>query len=99
MVSPSASSPTLSIADDYFFRTVPSDIGQGTFLAQSMYKQGLRNVAVFYTNEPYGTAINDVFKQQFESLGGKVAVAVHAESSVIDVSVDVAPHEGGVLRA
>ena len=89
MISPSASSPTLSIEGDYFFRTVPSDIGQGTFLAQSMYKQGLRNIAVFYTNEPYGSAINDVLKTQFESLGGKIAVAVHAESSVIDVKTQV----------
>ncbi|MET0779665.1 MAG: penicillin-binding protein activator [Candidatus Saccharimonadales bacterium] len=89
MVSPSASSPNLTIENDYFFRTVPSDIGQGTFLAQSMYKAGLRNVAVFYTNEPYGAAINDVFKKQFETLGGKVVAAVSAESSVIDVKTQV----------
>jgi branched-chain amino acid transport system substrate-binding protein len=89
MLSPSASSPTLSIENDYFFRTVPSDIGQGTFLAQSMYNQGLRKVAVFYTNEPYGSAIKDVFKEKFEALGGKVAVAVTAESSVIDVKTQV----------
>jgi branched-chain amino acid transport system substrate-binding protein len=85
MVSPSASSPKLSIENDFFFRTVPSDIGQGTFLAQSMYNAGLRSVAVFYTNEPYGTAINDVFKQKFEALGGKVVAAVNGESSVIDL--------------
>jgi branched-chain amino acid transport system substrate-binding protein len=85
MISPSASSPKLTIENDYFFRTVPSDIGQGTFLAQSMYKAGLRNVAVFYTNEPYGSAINDVFKKQFEQLGGKVVLAVSGESSVIDL--------------
>lgn len=89
LVSPSASSPKLSIADDYFFRTVPSDIGQGTFLAQAIYKQGHKTAAVFYTAEPYGSAINDVFKQQFEALGGKVLTAVSAPSSVIDVQKQV----------
>jgi branched-chain amino acid transport system substrate-binding protein len=90
LISPSASSPLLSKPDDFFFRTVPSDIGQGTFLAQSIYKAGYKTAAVFYTAEPYGTAINDVFKQQFESLGGKVVAAVSADSSVIDVQSQVA---------
>ena len=36
MVSPSASSPKLSIADDYFFRVVPPDDIQGGFLAQTI---------------------------------------------------------------
>lgn len=90
MLSPSASSPLLTKPDDFFFRTVPSDIGQGTFLAQSIYDAGHKTAAVFYTAEPYGTAINDVFKKQFESLGGKVVAAVSAESSVIDVQTQVA---------
>lgn len=89
LLSPSASSPKLSIENDFFFRTVPSDIGQGTFLAQSIYKAGHKTAAVFYTAEPYGAAINDVFKKQFEALGGKVVVAVSAESSVIDVATQV----------
>lgn len=89
MLSPSASSPRLSIPNDYFYRTVPSDIGQGNFLAETIFNQGLRNVAVFYTDEPYGAAINDVFKAKFEALGGKVLVSAPAESSVIDVQTQV----------
>lgn len=89
LLSPSASSPKLSIENDYFFRTVPSDVGQGTFLAQSLRKKGIKNAAVFFTTEPYGTAIKDVFVQQFEKLGGKVVATVSAESSVIDVQKQV----------
>lgn len=89
MLSPSASSPKLSLEDDYFFRTVPSDIGQGNFLAEAMYAAGIRKAGVFFTAEPYGSAINDVFKARFESLGGKVVVAASAESSVIDVKTQV----------
>jgi branched-chain amino acid transport system substrate-binding protein len=83
MISPSASSPKLSIANDNFFRVVPPDTFQGSYLAKTMYDKGLRSAAVFYTNEPYGTALNGVFKEKFEALGGKVVAAVTAESDVI----------------
>lgn len=85
MISPSASSPTLSIPDDYFFRVVPSDTFQGSFMAQTIYDRGLRNVAVFYTNEPYGSGMNTVFREKFEALGGKVVATAAAEPDVIDL--------------
>jgi branched-chain amino acid transport system substrate-binding protein len=90
LISPSASSPLLSIAGDYFFRTVPSDKGQGAFLATAMYKAGIRRAAVFYTDEPYGSAIQAIFAQQFEALGGKVVAAVSAPSSSISVGTEIA---------
>jgi branched-chain amino acid transport system substrate-binding protein len=89
MISPSASSPKLSIADDYFFRVIPPDTFQGAFLAQSMYDRGIRTAGVFYTDEPYGQGMNDVFKQKFESLGGKVVAAVSAAPDVIDLTTQI----------
>lgn len=85
MISPSASSPTLSIPNDYFFRVIPPDNLQGSFMAQTIYDKGFRNVAVFYTNEPYGSGMNTVFRESFENLGGKVVVNVNAEPDVIDL--------------
>jgi branched-chain amino acid transport system substrate-binding protein len=85
LISPSASSPTLSIANDYFFRVVPPDNMQGAFMAQTIYDKGYRNVAVFYTNEPYGSGMNTVFREKFEELGGKVTASATAEPDVIDV--------------
>lgn len=89
MISPSASSPTLSIPDDYFFRVVPPDNFQGAFMAQSIYDKGIRNVAVFYTNEPYGTGMNKVFQEKFEGLGGKVVATAYAEPDVIDLTTQI----------
>lgn len=86
MISPSASSPTLSIPDDYFFRVVPPDTFQGAFMAKAIYDKGIRNVAVFYTNEPYGTGMNKVFQEKFEGLGGKVVATASAEPDVINLS-------------
>lgn len=85
MISPSASSPTLSIPNDYFFRVVPPDTLQGAFMAQAIYDKGLRNVAVFYTNEPYGSGMNKVFQEKFEALGGKVVATANGEPDVIDL--------------
>lgn len=90
MISPSASSPTLSIPDDYFFRVVPPDTFQGSFMAKAIYDKGIRNVAVFYTNEPYGTGMNKVFQEKFEGLGGKVVATASAEPDVIDLSDQIA---------
>ncbi len=85
MISPSASSTALSIPDDYFFRVVPPDTFQGEYIAQAIYDKGIRSVAVFYTNEPYGTSMNKVFQERFEALGGKVVATASGEPDVIDL--------------
>lgn len=89
MISPSASSPILSIPNDYFFRVVPPDDFQGSFMAQTIYKKGYHNVAVFYTNEPYGSGMNTVFRTNFEDLGGKVVATASAEPDVIDLKTQL----------
>ncbi len=85
MISPSASSPELSIANDYFFRVVPPDEFQGKFTAQLLYKKGLKKVSVLHTDESYGNALNDVFTQEFERLGGTVASEGKFVSDAIDL--------------
>ena len=89
LISPSASSPTLTIPNDYFFRVVPPDTLQGAFMAQTIYDKGYRNVAVFYTNEPYGSGMNTVFRENFENLGGKVVASATAEPDVIDLKTQI----------
>ena len=89
MISPSASSPTLSIPNDYFFRVVPPDTLQGEFMAQAIYDRGVRNVAVFYTNEPYGSGMNKVFQEKFEALGGKVVATANGDPDVIDLQMQM----------
>ena len=90
MVSPSASSPSLSIPGDYFFRVVPPDNFQGAFMAKTIYDKGLRHVAVFYTNESYGLGISKVFKDKFTSLGGQVVIMTSAEPDLIQLDSQIA---------
>jgi branched-chain amino acid transport system substrate-binding protein len=89
MISPSASSATLSIPNDYFFRVVPSDNYQAAYVAQAIRKQGLTRVAVFYTNEPYGSAMSKSFQEQFRILGGTVVATAYAEPDDINLSAEM----------
>ncbi|HXH27139.1 MAG TPA: penicillin-binding protein activator [Candidatus Acidoferrum sp.] len=90
MISPSASSPMLSIPNDYFFRVIPPDNFQGAFMAQTIYNAGYHNVAVLYTNESYGSGMNTVFYEKFQALGGKVVASESAEPDIIDLSTQIA---------
>ena len=89
MVSPSASSTALSIPNDYFFRVIPSDNYQGEFMAQAIRDRGFNDVAIMYTNEPYGANMSRVFQEKFENLGGKVVATAYAEPDVIDLTTQM----------
>ena len=63
VISPSATSPQLSIADDndFLFRSTVSDAAQGPVLAQLAADEGYTNVGVLYLNDPYGQGLADAF--------------------------------------
>jgi branched-chain amino acid transport system substrate-binding protein len=89
MVSPSASSVALSIPNDYFFRVIPSDNYQAAYMAKAIRDKGITRVGVFYTNEPYGSAMSTSFQEQFKTLGGQVAATSYAEPDDINLTVEM----------
>jgi branched-chain amino acid transport system substrate-binding protein len=91
MISPSATSPALSSAEDngLFFRTAPSDARQGQVVAEVMMENGIKSAAITYTNNDYGKGLADAIKAAFEAAGGEVtAVAAH-EDGKADYSAEV----------
>lgn len=86
LISPSASSPALSIANDYFFRTIPPDDFQASYLATYMYEKGTRTVGEFYTDEPAGAGQARIFKETFVKLGGKIVIETKAEAHDIELA-------------
>ncbi|MDF0600507.1 ABC transporter substrate-binding protein [Psychromarinibacter sp. C21-152] len=92
MVSPSATSPALSTAEDngLFFRTSPSDARQGEVLANILESRGITEVAVTYTNNDYGKGLSDSFISNFEDMGGTVTANVPHEDGKADYSAEVA---------
>ncbi|MFV2052687.1 ABC transporter substrate-binding protein [Aliiroseovarius sp. YM-037] len=91
MVSPSATSPGLSTAEDngLFFRTSPSDARQGEVLASIMKDKGVESVAVTYTNNDYGKGLSDAFISSFEGMGGSVTLNAPHEDGKGDYSAEV----------
>ena len=63
VISPSATSPQLTIAEDndFLFRSTVSDAAQGPVLAQLAADEGYTNVGVIFLNDPYGQGLAEAF--------------------------------------
>ena len=90
MVSPSATSPSLSGISDIFFRTAPSDARGGPVLADEAIKRGYTKLAVTYINNDYGRDLADAFINQFTSSGGEITVSAAHDADKGDYSAEVA---------
>lgn len=91
MISPSATSPGLSTAEDdgLFFRTAPSDARQGVIMTDILTDRGFDNVALTYTNNDYGKGLADAFQAAFEERGGTVTISAAHEDGKADYSAEV----------
>ena len=91
MVSPSATSPGLSDAEDngLFFRTAPSDARQGAVMTEVLMEQGLKEVALTYTNNDYGKGLADAFQAEWEAAGGTITITAAHEDGKADYSAEV----------
>ena len=91
MISPSATSPGLSTAEDngLFFRTAPSDARQGVVMTEILMEEGIKEVAVTYTNNDYGKGLADSFQAAFEAAGGKITINAAHEDGKADYSAEV----------
>jgi len=92
MVSPSATSPALSDADDdgLFFRTAPSDARQGVVMTNVLMEQGIEEVALTFTNNDYGKGLADSFAAAFEAAGGTITINAAHEDGKADYTAEVA---------
>ncbi len=91
MISPSATSPALSTAEDdgLFFRTAPSDSRQGQVMSDVIMDRGITSVAVTYTNNDYGKGLADSFAAAFTNDGGTVTVSLAHEDGKGDYSAEI----------
>ncbi|MEL7090615.1 MAG: ABC transporter substrate-binding protein [Pseudomonadota bacterium] len=93
MISPSATSPGLSHNDNedngLFFRTAPSDARQGVVMTEVLMEEGIKSVAVTYTNNDYGKGLADSFQAAFEAAGGTVTINAAHEDGKADYSAEV----------
>ncbi len=96
LLSPSATSPSLSVIDGItktddapglFWRTAPPDSLQGAVVAEDMRRRGTTNVAVLYQTGSYGEGLAGVFNTAFVERGGVVVLYPFADATARDVAV------------
>ncbi|GAA2721113.1 MULTISPECIES: branched-chain amino acid ABC transporter substrate-binding protein [Streptomyces] len=97
-VSPANTNPALSQGDNWatgekkrpfktYFRTATTDIIQGRFAAQYLYKDaGKRKVFVVDDKQTYGVGLATIFAQEFKRLGGDVVGTDHLTVKETDFS-------------
>ncbi len=91
MVSPSATSPALTTAedDDLFFRTAPSDAREGEVAAMIMTERGVKSAALTYTNNDYGKGLAEAIQAAFTAAGGTITISAAHEDGKADYSAEV----------
>jgi branched-chain amino acid transport system substrate-binding protein len=92
MVSPSATSPALSTAEDdgLFFRTAPSDAREGEVMGDILVEKGVKSIALTYSNSDYGKGLAESIAAAFTAKGGTVTINAAHEDGKSDYSAEVA---------
>jgi branched-chain amino acid transport system substrate-binding protein len=75
LLSPLASGSKLTDAGDYIFRLSPADTFQALIMAKYLYKRGLKNGCIIYTNDDWGGGLQKAFQKDFERLGGVILLS------------------------
>jgi branched-chain amino acid transport system substrate-binding protein len=75
LISPVSSSPDITDAGDYIFRTFASDASSGNKIAEAVINAGHKNIAVISEQTDYSQALKKVFEDRFEELGGTITIS------------------------
>ncbi len=67
LLSPTASSPKITDAGSYIYRNYPSDILEGTSMADFARDIGLGRVVIFAATDDFGLGLKEVFVQKYEN--------------------------------
>ena len=74
-ISPSATSPAITDAGAYVFRTAPSDALAGSIAANYAFTDlGAKTAAIIYETTDYAQGLEKTFKDTFTALGGEVVI-------------------------
>lgn len=91
MISPACTSPQLTTYEDdgLFYRTAAPSDTQGTLLADVVYEDGVRSVALMAVNNSYGQSIAERFVSRFQELGGEVVSEINYDAAAKTFTAEV----------
>ena len=76
LLSPTASTPDITKAGFYIFRNYPSDILEGTAMANFARDLGVERMAIFAVANEFGDGLKAVFAPEFESRFRKIVATI-----------------------
>ena len=87
VVSPSATSPLLTLNEDrdLFFRTALSDVSQGPALAELARERGFESVGVIYRDDAWGKGLAEAFGRAWTGNAVLVASPTELQESYLDL--------------
>lgn len=74
LLSPTSSAPSITDAGEFVYRIWPSDLAEGSAIAEAARDLGLTRAAVVHLNNDYGLSIAGRFMEVFEAGGGAIVV-------------------------
>lgn len=89
VISPGASSPNITEAGSYVFRTWPSDVLEAATMAKYAQHQGFKTVSILHINNDYGVAFAKEFVRRF---AGSPLYSVPSTEAFEQGSVDFRAH-------
>ena len=91
MISPSASTPLLSMLDEknLFFRTTASSSRDGDVLAKIVKDKGFKSVAVSFQETNYGKNLERNFKKSLKDTNVEITVSIPIKINKTDLSNEV----------
>lgn len=84
ILSPASTSPDITYAGDYIFRTALNARNVGTDIGNTLWVDGVRRLATITESTDYAEGVRRTAVAQFEKLGGAVVAAEAYSSEVID---------------
>lgn len=82
LISGASGTPKISSAGDFIFRTCPSDVYEGEFIAKVYDKlHANENVAILYINNDYGIGLRDAFKSKITNKPTKILDLAFAQGA------------------
>jgi len=93
-VSPSSTSPALSIPGDFLLRFCPDDFIQGPALARVIWEAGVRQLIFSWRGDTWGDGLKTAAETTFKKLGG----AVYEKTVRYDPGLEDFPKEAALLN-
>ena len=84
ILSPASTSPDITFAGDYIFRTAINSMQVGTDIGNTLWVDGVRRLATITESTDYAEGVRRTAVAQFEKLGGSLAAEEAYSSEVID---------------